>query len=99
MSEFIDLGESPETGVAVESKSSTKYYPSVRLNQKQIPQLQALIKDKKVKDFPITITLLVEAEVNFPKAYGNGDTEYDIELRKAVITEDEPEEAKEKMEE
>lgn len=98
MSEFVDLGQSSGGEIAPE-KSTTKYYPSVRLNQKQLPQLQALIKDKKVKDFPITVTLLVEAEVNFPKAYGNGDTEYDIELRKAVITEDDPEEAKEKLEE
>ena len=71
----------------METKTPTEYYPSVTINDKQLPELNKLCKDKKVKDFPITATLVVEVRIDTPRSYGNGDTDYPIELRQATIKE------------
>lgn len=89
--EFRDLAES-RTGMGVEAeKAPTKWYPSLRLNVKQLPEL----KDKKIDE---TLMVLVEATVKGIHKYENGDIEFDLELKQAVITEDEPKEIKEKLE-
>jgi len=48
-----------------------------------------MLKDVKIKE---DFTVVAEAQVKGIHQYGNGDIEYTLELRKAVITEDDPEE-------
>ncbi len=88
--EFVDLAE--KSGEMVGGKEPTnKWYPSIRLTEKQLPML----KDKKID---AQITLVIDANIKGIHKYGNGDIEYDVELKQAIIAEDEPEEVKKDLE-
>jgi len=82
MAKFVDLAEKSNGPVMAETE---KYYPTIRLTHSQFPML----KDVKIKE---DFTVVAEAQVKGIHQYGNGDIEYTLELRKAVITEDDPEE-------
>jgi hypothetical protein len=91
--EFRDLGEpTGGTEISPEGKKPGKYYPSGSFNEKKLPEL----KGKTVDD---EVCLLIIGTVKGIHKYGNGDINYDIEYRQAVLTEDEPDEVKEKVEE
>ena len=85
--EFVDLGQKSGGEIApVDSKE--KDYPSIRLTQKQFPAL----KNVNINE---NFAILADVVVTGIHKYGDGDIEYVLELKRAIITEDDPEDVKE----